>query len=204
MSSDVKVSSDVNLRDPFRDTVLTESHKMSAVSWGSLAVGVLWIAYGMFVLSYQVGSLTAVAALAGVAFLSGGISQLVAASRVSEWRGLYIVSGIFAIAAGIIAFVWPGATLYVLSVLVACYLVAFGIIHLVTSLAAPKVEWWWTQLLLGLAELVLGIWAVRSWENSLVTLVTLVGCWAVFYGVNEIFAAFSLRHVAKRTKNLVE
>jgi len=88
-------------------------------------------------------------------------------------------------------------------VLVASYLVGFGIFHLITSLAGPKVEWWWTQLLLGIAELVLGIWAVRSWEHSLVTLVTLVGSWAVFYGVNEIFAAFSLRHVAKRTKKLV-
>jgi uncharacterized membrane protein HdeD (DUF308 family) len=60
-------------------------------------------------------------------------------------------------------------------------------------LAGPKVPWWWTQLLLGVAELVLGIWAVRSWERSLVTLVTLVGVWAIFHGVNQIFAAFSLR-----------
>ena len=197
------MSSDVIVSDPVRETVREESHKLSAVSWSSLVIGILWIAYGMFVLSYQVGSLSAVAALAGVAVLSGGMSLLVAASQVSEWRGLYIVTGILAIAAGITAFVWPGATLYVLSVLVACYLVGFGIFHLITSLAGPKVDLWWTQLLLGIAELVLGIWAVRSWENSLVTLVTLVGTWAVFFGVNEIFAAFSLRHVAKRTKKLV-
>jgi hypothetical protein len=31
------------------------------------------------------------------------------------------------------------------------------------------------SLLLGVAELVLGAWAVRSWQRSLVTLVTLVG-----------------------------
>ena len=33
----------------------------------------------------------------------------------------------------------------------------------------PKVSWWWTQLLLGIAELVLGVWAVRSWERSLLS-----------------------------------
>ena len=31
-------------------------------------------------------------------------------------------------------------------------------------------------------ELVLGVWAVRSWERSLLSLVTLVGVWAIFYG----------------------
>jgi hypothetical protein len=38
-----------------------------------------------------------------------------------------------------------------------------------------KVRYWLTQLLLGVAELVLGVWAVRSWQRSLFTLVTLVG-----------------------------
>jgi len=186
-----------------KDTVRAESRKVSAVSWGFLALGVLWVCYAMFVLSYRVGSLAAVAALAGVAFLFGGISHLVVAGQVHHWRWLFIGSGALGAAAGIVAFVWPGVTLFVMSVLVAWYLVVFGIIHLVGALAGPKLEWWWTQLLLGVAELVLGVWAVRSWQDSLLTLVTLVGAWAVLYGVSEIFAGFSLRHAAKRTQRLV-
>jgi uncharacterized membrane protein HdeD (DUF308 family) len=50
---------------------------------------------------------------------------------------------------------------------------------------------------------VLGVWAVRSWQRSLLTLVTLVGVWAIFLGVSEIFAAFSLREGAKRVQRLV-
>ncbi|WP_405072090.1 DUF308 domain-containing protein [Kribbella sp. NBC_01510] len=49
-----------------------------------------------------------------------------------------------------------------------------------------------------LREAVQGIWAVRSWGRSLLTLVTVVGVWAVFYRVNEIFAAFALREAARR------
>ena len=85
-----------------------------------------------------------------------------------------------------------------MSILVAWFLIVFGVMHLVGALAGPKVPSWWTQLLLGIAELVLGVWAVRSWERSLLTFVTLVGVWAIFTGVNEIFAAFSLREVGKR------
>jgi len=81
--------------------------------------------------------------------------------------------------------------------------IAFGIMHVVAALAGPKLAWWWSQLVLGAAELVLGVWAVRSWQRSLWTLVTLVGVWAIFHGVNQIFAAFSLRQAGKQVDRLV-
>ena len=74
---------------------------------------------------------------------------------------------------------------------------------IVSALAGPKLSWWWTGLLLGVSELVLGVWAARSWERSLVTLVTLVGVWAICRGVSEIFAGFTLRQVGKQAERLV-
>ena len=62
------------------------------------------------------------------------------------------------------------------------YLIFFGVVHLIEALTAPRWGYWWTGLLLGVAELALGVWAVRSWEQSLLTLVTLVGVWAISYG----------------------
>jgi uncharacterized membrane protein HdeD (DUF308 family) len=73
-----------------------------------------------------------------VAFLFGGITQLAVASRVQSWRWLFILSGTMGVAAGIGTFFWPSITLYVVSILVAWYLIAFGIIHLVDALAGPK------------------------------------------------------------------
>jgi uncharacterized membrane protein HdeD (DUF308 family) len=168
-----------------------------------LVLGILWTLFGMYVLSYRVGSLAAVAALVGAAFVVGGIAQLVMASRVQSWRWLFILSGVLGVAAGILTFVWPDITLYVMSILVAWYLIVFGIVHVVDALAGPKLGWWWTQLLLGIAEFVLGVWAIRSWQRSLLTLVTLVGVWAIFFGVSEIFAAFSLREAGKRAERLL-
>jgi uncharacterized membrane protein HdeD (DUF308 family) len=186
-----------------RDTVRAGVRDLSAIWWWFLTLGVLWTLFGMFVLSYRVGSLAAVAAFVGVAFLFGGLTQLAVAGRVDSWRWLFIVGGILGIAAGILTFVWPGITLYIVAIFVAWYLIVFGIMHLVGALAGPKMSYWWTQLLLGVAELVLGVWAVRSWQRSLVTLVTLVGVWAIFHGVREIFAAFTLRQAGKRAEQLV-
>jgi uncharacterized membrane protein HdeD (DUF308 family) len=46
------------------------------------------------------------------------------------------------------------------------------------------------------------VWVVRSWQRSLVTLVTLVGVWAIFHGVTEIFGAFTMRQAGKRVEQL--
>jgi uncharacterized membrane protein HdeD (DUF308 family) len=197
------MTTDVKIFDPVADTVRAGVREASAVWWWFLAVGALWTWFGMFVLTYRVGSLAAVAAFVGVAFLGGGITQLAVASRVPTMRWLSIIGGVLGIAAGITTLAWPGITLYVVSILVAWYLITLGIVHLVSALAGPKLSWSFTGVLLGIAELVLGVWAARSWEHSLVTLVTLVGVWAICRGVSEIFAAFTLRQVGKQAEQLV-
>jgi uncharacterized membrane protein HdeD (DUF308 family) len=197
------MTSDVTSSRAMRDSVRTGVRDLSGIWWWFLLLGILWTLFGMFVLSYRVGSVAAVAAFVGVAFLFGGITLLALPAWVPGWRWLFIVVGIFAVAAGIMTFVWPDITLYIVSVFVAWYLIVFGIIHLVGALAGPKLAWWWTQLLLGVAELVLGVWAIRSWERSLLTLVTLVGVWAIFHGVNQIFGAFSLREAGKQVERAI-
>src|SRR4029453_3495199 len=127
----------------------------ASAAWGGIvALGALWIWFGMFVLSYRVGSLVAVATLAGVAFLFGGITQLVASRRVPTLRWLSMVGGILGVAAGIVPFAWPATTPYFLAIMLAWYMIVFGTIHIVSALAGPKLAWWWTGLLLGLSELV--------------------------------------------------
>src|SRR5918994_7078667 len=87
------LASSTDLRDSFRTGV----RDASRVWWWFLILGVAWIWYGMFVLSYRVGSLAAVAGLVGVAFLFGGIGQLMAAGRLETGRPLFIVTGILAL-----------------------------------------------------------------------------------------------------------
>jgi hypothetical protein len=61
------MTSDTRPPDVLQDTVRTDVREVSGVWWWYLILGVLWIWFGMYVLSYRVGSLAAVAAFVGVA-----------------------------------------------------------------------------------------------------------------------------------------
>jgi uncharacterized membrane protein HdeD (DUF308 family) len=166
--------------------------------WVFLLLGILWVLFGMFVLSYRVGSLLALAVMAGVAFVFSGVAELAAASSAPSWRWLYVVSGILSVIAGVIAFIWPGITLFALSVVLSWFLVVMGIFHVVGALAGPKRDWWWVTLLLGVAEFLLGAWAASYPGRSLLVFVNLVGIYALIHGFTEIFGAFALRELAKQ------
>jgi uncharacterized membrane protein HdeD (DUF308 family) len=71
----------------------TGAREVSGIWWWFVLLGVLWTWFGLYVLSYRVGSLAAVAALVGVAFLFGGLAQLAVASRVQMWRWLLSSGG---------------------------------------------------------------------------------------------------------------
>ena len=132
------MTSNVKSREALRGMFRAEVRQVSAVWWWFLVLGIVWTGLGMYVLSYRVGSLATVAALVGGVFLFGGVAQLVVASRIQSWRWLFVLVGILGVIAGILAFVWPGITLYVVSILAAWYLIVFGIIHIIDALAGPK------------------------------------------------------------------
>jgi uncharacterized membrane protein HdeD (DUF308 family) len=170
--------------------------------WLFLILGVLWILFGMFILSYNVGSLLALAIFAGVTFIMTGINQILAAGRAEGWRWLYLVGGALSILAGIVAFVWPGRTILVISVVLAWFLVFKGIVDIVAALSEHGRPWWWVTLILGILELLLGIWAAGYPGRSLFVFVNVVGIYAVFYGFTELFAAFDLRGLGHRLDRL--
>src|SRR5262245_6644078 len=69
--------------------------------WLALVFGILWVVFGMFVISLRPGTLGALAILAGIAFIAGGVSQFMIATRVHSWQWLFWVGGVLGIVAGI-------------------------------------------------------------------------------------------------------
>jgi uncharacterized membrane protein HdeD (DUF308 family) len=191
--------SDVPMPDARAGAVSRDAVRgVTSAWWLFLVLGVLWILFGMFVLSYNAGSLLVLAIFAGVTFLMTGANQVLAASRIQGWRWLYLLGGALSVLAGIVAFVWPGRTLLVLSVVLAWFLVFKGIVDVVAALSNHGRPYWWLGLLLGILELLLGIWAAGYPGRSLFVFVNLVGIYAIFYGFTEVFAAFDLRGLGRR------
>ena len=69
---------------------------------------------------------------------------------------------------------------------------------MVGALASIGRAWWWIGLIVGILELLLGIWAAGYPGRSLVVFINLVGIYAIFYGFTELFAAFDLRGLGRR------
>jgi uncharacterized membrane protein HdeD (DUF308 family) len=79
---EVAMTSEARTSDVVRNAARTGVPEGTAIWWWLLILGVLWTGLGIFAPSYRVGSLAVVAVLAGVAFVVGGIAQLMVASRV--------------------------------------------------------------------------------------------------------------------------
>jgi uncharacterized membrane protein HdeD (DUF308 family) len=169
--------------------------------WAFLVLGIVWVLFGMFVLSYRVGSLLALAVLAGVVFILSGVAELGAASRATSWRWLYVASGVLSVIAGVIAFIWPGITLFVLSVVLSWFLVVMGVIHVVGALAGPSATGGGPPCCSAPQNScsARGRPATQGGYpgRSLLVFVNLVGIYALIHGFTEIFGAFTLRELAR-------
>jgi uncharacterized membrane protein HdeD (DUF308 family) len=123
----------------------------------------LTVFYGLLVMSLRPVAIATVAVLAAIAFLVAGVGQVLLGGGLEvPWRWFAYAGGVIAIVAGIAAFAWPGLTLVVLAVITAWAFVVNGLVRLVSTLAQSKRDLWWLGLVVGAAELLLGLWAIGS------------------------------------------
>jgi uncharacterized membrane protein HdeD (DUF308 family) len=170
--------------------------------WLYLLTGILWIIFGFIVLSFDdFTTVWAVAVFFGIGFIVGGIAELFVASRTRSWRWAHILFGIIAIIAGILALIWPGQTFLVLAAIIGWYVLFSGIMDIVMSIATKDDnDLWWLQLVLGIAQVLIGFWAVGYTGRSIALLVIWVGASALARGISSIFIGFGLHSAGKEVR----
>ena len=174
---------------PFRD--------MTRLWWLYLVFGVLWILFGMWLWSYRVGSLVALAALIGVTFIFSGVTEIIIGLRLPAYGWLAVLLGAISVVAGFIVLIWPGPTLYVIAIFLGWFLFIVGIVHIVQAFARVGEHGWWILLIQGGIEFVLGAWARGDHTRSVILFINLAGAFAIVRGVMDIFAAFELRRAGE-------
>lgn len=164
----------------------------------AVVLGILTILYGLLVMSLRPTALASIAVLAAIALFSAGIAQLFLAGTVpGGWRWLAYLAGVLVIIGGVLALVRPVATLFFLAVVLAWSFVLNGIVRIVSSLV-DRQDMWWFGLIVGIVELLVGIWAIGSPGREVLLLVNLIGIFLIFAGVDAIVASLSARPQAAR------
>lgn len=166
--------------------------------WGlHLCVGILFLILGFVILGYDTQSITVVSILIGVAFLLTGFSWIAIGLLVEEMRWWFLVGGLLAVIAGIIAFIHPDSTLRVLGLIVGWFLLIAGILDVIVSLTNRDRDLWWLGMIAGFVMFGLGAWAVNEKDNSIAIILTIVGIYCLIRGVGGIVTSFQMRRIKK-------
>jgi uncharacterized membrane protein HdeD (DUF308 family) len=116
----------------------------------------------------------------------------IAGTQLTKWRWALGLNGVLSIAVGVVILVWPGISLYALTLLFGAYALATGVIGLGASFSgAAKGERGWLVFssLLGIA---IGV-IVLLWTNmSSLALLYVIGAYAVSLGIIAVVGAFRL------------
>jgi len=111
---------------------------------------------------------------------------------------LFLLRGIAALAFGILSLIWPGISLYILTILFGAYALADGAFALAAAIAGTGesgARWW--LVLVGLAGI--GAGAVTFfWPGiTALTLLYFIAGWIIAIGVLQIVGAIELRRFIK-------
>lgn len=191
------------------DPMLTDDEVMDAAElvtgawWIYLIAGIAWLLLAFVVLTVEVATVWTVAILAAVAFVVGGIFELVLAAMVKKWKWVHVTFGVLSIGAGIVAVVWPRQTFLVLAAVLAWYLLLIGIFEIVVSfITRGEDELWWLRLVIGVIEVLIGFWAVAYIGRAVFLLVVWVAAAALARGLSDLFLAFGLHGAHGRVKGI--
>ena len=153
--------------------------------WIPLLAGLASAALGLAILAagWSVGSLGIVTALL---FIVHGAALALNPAYAARGSGEHVLAGIIGAIVGLVLFagVW---------------LVVSGGFQVVVSAARRReLPYWRFTLALGVIELLLGLWAMRTPAATLASTGAVIGIWAVITGILYCVLGFEIRTVTQR------
>ena len=174
-----------------------------AVWWLVVLRGIFMVIFGIIALVSPGIALLTLVWLFGLYAILDGIAAIVIGVRTRgepHWVWA-IVQGVVSVLAGVIALIWPGVTALALLFVVAFWAIVMGIGEIGGAFASRRSgssAWGWT-LAAGVLNIVFGV-LLLIWPGSgILTLVWLVGIFALAGGIALIVLAFRVRSVARST-----
>lgn len=164
--------------------------------WMLLIRAVVAILFGILAIISPVFALLFLVYLFAAYVLIDGIMSVFVAfqerSTHSRWW-ILLLGGIAGIILGVLAFAWPGVTSLVLFYLVAAWAVVTGIFDVIAAFSVRAAGVEWLLVLGGVLSIIIGIIFFLHPVASILTIVWLLGVFALVYGVILIVRAIQFR-----------
>lgn len=159
--------------------------------------GVLAILFGVMAFIWPGQTLLALVVLFGAFALADGIFAVSAGLtfRLHDDRWWAVVlAGVAGILIGVLTFVWPNLTAHVLLYLIAAWAVITGILEIVAAIQLRRViPGEWAAILSGALSILFGALLFAFPSAGALSLVWLIGSFAIGFGVSLLVLAFHLR-----------
>jgi uncharacterized membrane protein HdeD (DUF308 family) len=170
--------------------------------WALLLRGILAVLFGLLCFFWTGATLIALVFWIGIFFVLDGAFMIVGAvrsissSNASHWWW-QLLGGIAGIIAGVLTFMYPGITAYTLTILIGAWAIVTGVFELMTAIrlrAALPNEWLW--IINGVLSILLGLYFFVFPLAGAISIVWILGFYAILAGVAMIALSFRLRKAA--------
>ncbi len=164
--------------------------------WAIVLRGVIALLFGIMTLISVQFALLFLVYLFGAYVLLDGILAIIVSLQErrssSGWWVLFLL-GIVGIVVGVLSFIHPGNVALLIFYLVAAWLVISGLLGIISafSLRAAGIEW--LLVVIGVISIIVGIIFFLHPTSSILSLVWLLGVFALVYGIIQIVRAIQLR-----------
>ncbi len=155
----------------------------------AILFGILAIISPSFALLFLVYLFAAYVLIDGIFSVIVALQERTAYSR---WW-ILLLGGIAGIILGLVTFIWPGVTSLVLFYLVAAWAVVTGIFEVIAAFSVRAAGVEWLLVLGGVLSVIIGIIFFLHPVASILTIVWLLGVFALVYGLILIVRAIQFR-----------
>lgn len=175
--------------------------------WLFIVRGVLAIVFGVLALIWPGATNLILVLMFGAFALVDGIFTVAAGitfhKYFERWWAV-LLEGLAGILLGFVTFLWPGITTLALVFLIAAWAIVTGIFEIVAAIQFRRViPGEWVMILIGLLSIVLGILLIVFPAIGALSLVWLIGIYAISAGIMQIIFAFRLRGIKSDIEHII-
>lgn len=179
--------------------MIAYTHFLARNWWLVLVRGIASILFGIAAFAWPGLTASMLVVIFGAYLLADGILGIVDSiryrGRIDRWW-FWLLDGVLGVLVGGLTLFMPGLSVFVLLVLIACWAIMGGVFRIFAAIHLRReIRGEWLLGLSGVLSILLGVFLIAMPGPGLVSLVWLIGIWAVTFGFFFILLSLRLRGV---------